>query len=96
MMIFFLGFNRHIIAKDLKNVTGSMILVVVAATILNFIGNFIYYKLLKHNGVSVISSLTSVVPLFVALLAYFAFGESLRLKQILGIAAITGGVVLIS
>lgn len=95
-MLFFIGFNRQVIIKDLPNITKPMIIIVVAATVLNFLGNFIYYKLLKHNGVSLVSSMTSVAPLFVALLAYFAFGETLKMKQMLGIAAITGGVFLIS
>ena len=96
LMLFFIGFNREIIAKDMKNITKPMILIIVAATLLNFLGNFIYYKLLKHNGVSVVTSLTSVAPLFVAMMAYVVFGESLKMKQLLGIAAITGGVYLIS
>lgn len=96
MMIFFIGYHRDIIHKDIGKITKPIILVVVGTTVFSFLANAIYYRILKHHSASLVTALTSTAPLFVALLAFVLFGESIKAKQIAGIAAIIGGISLIS
>jgi drug/metabolite transporter (DMT)-like permease len=67
-----------------------------AGVIIAFLANLLYYKILKNNHVSLVTALTSTVPLFVALMAFMSLKETLTPKQIAGISAIVGGVFLIS
>lgn len=96
LMIFFIGYYKNIIHKDIQNITKPMVLIILATTVFTFVANLLYYRILKHNGASVITALTSTGPLFVALMAFLFFGENLKPKQIAGIAAVIGGVMLIS
>lgn len=96
MMIFFIGYYKDLIHRDLKNITKPMFAIILTTTVFTFVANLLYYKILKHNGASITTALTSTGPLFVALLAFLVFGENIKPKQIAGIAAIIAGIALIS
>jgi drug/metabolite transporter (DMT)-like permease len=96
LVLVYIGYNKDLIHKDVKNLTSPLILLMMAGVIITFLANLLYYKILKHNGVSIVSALTSTVPLFVALMAFLSLKETLSPKQIAGIAAVVGGVFLIS
>lgn len=94
--LLYIGHHKELIHKEIRNTIPSVILVTLAAVVVSFAANILYFRLIKTNGVSVVSSLTSTVPLFVALLSVIVLREKIGAKAIAGIAAIVGGVVLIS
>ena len=73
-----------------------MVLAILFATIFGFLANIIYFSVIRHGEISLVTALTSTVPIFVAGLAVLILKESLGLKQIAGIAAIVGGTILLS
>jgi drug/metabolite transporter (DMT)-like permease len=73
-----------------------VVLAILAATVFGFLANILYFSLIHHGEISVITALTSTVPIFVAGLAVLILKESVGLKQIAGIAAIVGGTILLS
>jgi drug/metabolite transporter (DMT)-like permease len=96
LMLFYIGHHKELISSEIKNIIPSAILLMMAAVILNFIANVLYFRLIKANGVSIVTALTSTMPIFVALLSFMVLRENVTPKHIAGIAAVVGGVVLIS
>jgi drug/metabolite transporter (DMT)-like permease len=96
VMLLYMGHHKELISKEIRNIIPSAILLMMAAVILNFIANVLYFRLIKSNGVSIVTALTSTMPIFVALLSFIVLRENMTPKHIAGIAAIVGGVVLIS
>jgi drug/metabolite transporter (DMT)-like permease len=96
LVLLYIGYNKDLISKDVRNLTSPLILMMTAGVIIAFLANLLYYKILKNNHVSLVTALTSTVPLFVALMAFMSLKETLTPKQIAGISAIVGGVFLIS
>jgi len=96
LMLLYIGHHKELISKEIRNIIPSAILLMMAAVILNFIANVLYFRLIKANGVSIVTALTSTMPIFVALLSFMVLRENVTPKHIAGIAAVVGGVVLIS
>ncbi len=63
--------------------------------IITLIGSLFFLLALAHGAVSLIVSISSVYPGFVALLAVRFLGESISMKQVIGIAAAMAGLILI-
>lgn len=95
-MLLYIGHHKELISKELRNIIPSAILIMFAAVLLNFLANILYFKMLKTNGLSIVTALTSTMPIFVALLSFMVLRESLSAKHIAGIVAVVTGVVLIS
>ncbi|NBS67917.1 EamA family transporter [bacterium] len=96
VMLLYIGHHKELISKELRNIIPSAILIMFAAVLLNFLANILYFKMLKTNGLSIVTALTSTMPIFVALLSFMVLRESLSAKHIAGIVAVVTGVVLIS
>jgi len=96
VMLVYIGYHKELISKEIRDILPSAIFLMMAAVILNFIANVLYFRLIKANGISVVTALTSTMPIFVALLSFMILREKMTPKQFAGIAAVVGGVVLIS
>lgn len=96
LMLLYIGHHKELISSELRNMIPSAILLLFAAVVLNFIANVLYFRMIKSNGLSLITGLTAVTPVFVALLSFMVLRENLSPKHIAGIVAVVTGVVLIS
>jgi drug/metabolite transporter (DMT)-like permease len=59
-------------------------------------GIALYYYLLRHNEVTRVSTWLFLVPAFGVLLGWLFLGESIRLNEIIGIACVAAGIVLLN
>jgi len=96
LMLLYIGHHKELISSELRNMIPSAILLLFAAVVLNFIANVMYFRMIKNNGLSLITGLTAITPVFVALLSFMILREHLTPKHIAGIVAVVTGVVLIS
>lgn len=96
LTLFYIGWHKDLIQKDIRNLVAPAALAMLVAVVVGFVGNVLYFYILKHNQVSLVSAITSTAPLFVAGLSFLVLKEVLDYKQIAGIAAIVGGTVLLS
>jgi drug/metabolite transporter (DMT)-like permease len=92
----YLGWHQELVLSEIRGLVVPVILALVAAIIVGFIANIMYFSILRHNEISLVSALTGTVPLFVAGLSFLILKEALSPKQIAGIAAIVGGTILLS
>ena len=96
LTLFYIGWHKELIQKEIRGLVVPVVLVLLVGTVLGFLANILYFAIVKHHQVSVVAAITSTVPLFVAGLSVLILKEALDLKQIAGIAAIVGGTVLLS
>ena len=96
LTLFYIGWHKELIQKEIRGLVVPVVLVMLGATILGFLANIMYFSVVKHNQVSLVAAITATVPLFVAGLSVLILKEALDAKQIAGIAAIVGGTVLLS
>lgn len=96
LTLFYIGYHKEFLQKDLKNIVVPVILILLASVVLGFVANLIFFSILKHDQISVVSALTSTVPVFVAGFSFLILNESLSYKQIAGVASVVGGLVLLS
>uniref|UniRef100_A0A6C0D563 EamA domain-containing protein n=1 Tax=viral metagenome TaxID=1070528 RepID=A0A6C0D563_9ZZZZ len=61
-----------------------------------FIGNYLYYTMLKTHESSIVSALVYSAPIFTLILAHLFTNERLTMYGIIGILMVTGGILLIS
>ena len=88
--------HREFLQKDLQNIVVPVVLVLLLSIVLGFFANILFFSILKHDQISVVSALTSTVPVFVAGFSFLVLRETLSYKQIAGIASVVGGLVLLS
>jgi drug/metabolite transporter (DMT)-like permease len=96
LTLFYIGWHKELIQKEIRGLVVPVVLVMLAATVLGFLANILYFSVVKHHQVSIVAAVTATVPLFVAGLSFLILKEALDAKQIAGIAAIVGGIVLLS
>ena len=96
LTLFYIGYHREFLQKDLQNIVVPVVLVLLLSIVLGFFANILFFSILKHDQISVVSALTSTVPVFVAGFSFLVLRESLSYKQIAGIASVVGGLVLLS
>jgi drug/metabolite transporter (DMT)-like permease len=85
------------IKHDLEIINSNDILLILfESVVLVFIGNFIYYYVLKHVDANIVSALYASTPFFTLILAYAFLHEKINLYGVLGILFIVFGVVLIT
>jgi len=96
LTLLYIGWHSEHLSTELRGLAVPMVLAILAATIFGFLANVLYFSLIHHGEISVITALTSTVPIFVAALAILILKESVGLKQIAGIGAIVGGTILLS
>jgi drug/metabolite transporter (DMT)-like permease len=96
LTLLYIGWHSDHLSSELRGLAVPAVLAILAATVLGFLANMLYFGLIHHGEISTITALTSTVPVFVAGLAVLILKESLGPKQIAGIAAIVGGTILLS
>jgi drug/metabolite transporter (DMT)-like permease len=96
LTLLYIGWHSEHLSTELRGLAVPVVLAILAATVFGFLANILYFSLIHHGEISVITALTSTVPIFVAALAVLIVKESVGLKQIAGIGAIVGGTILLS
>jgi drug/metabolite transporter (DMT)-like permease len=96
LTLLYIGWHSEHLSTELRGLAVPVVLAILAATVFGFLANILYFSLIHHGEISVITALTSTVPIFVAALAVLILKESIGLKQIAGIGAIVGGTILLS
>jgi drug/metabolite transporter (DMT)-like permease len=96
LTLLYIGWHSEHLSTELRGLAVPVVLAILAATVFGFLANILYFSLIHHGEISVITALTSTVPIFVAALAVLILKESVGLKQIAGIGAIVGGTILLS
>lgn len=96
LTLFYIGYHKEFLQKDLQNIIAPSVLLLLGSVVLGFIANIIFFSILKHDQISVVSALTSTVPVFVAGFSFLILRESLSYKQIAGITSVVGGLLLLS
>jgi uncharacterized membrane protein len=81
---------------DLSNVSKRLSIILILGVFASFIANLMYYKSLHANSAPIVISLTSTVPLFVALFSFLFFGTKLTVRQYAGIFVVLYGVHLLN
>ena len=96
LTLLYIGWHSEHLSTELRGLAVPVVLAILAATVFGFLANILYFSLIHHGEISVITALTSTVPIFVAALAVLILKESVGLKQIAGSGAIVGGTILLS
>jgi drug/metabolite transporter (DMT)-like permease len=74
----------------------DILLILIQSVVVLFLGNIIYFYVLKDNNTSVITALESCSPFFTFIFAYILLNEKLNLIGVLGLTLIVLGVGCIS
>jgi uncharacterized membrane protein len=96
LTLFYIGWHREHLSSEMRGLAIPVVLSIIFATIFGFLANILYFSVIRHGQISLVTALTSTVPVFVAGLAILILKESLGPKQIAGIGAIVGGTILLS
>jgi len=88
--------NRHVIHSELSKVNYTIIIVLLIAVVASFVSTLLYHGMLQHSGSSMVTGVTSMTPIFVIVLSYILFGESLTSIQLLGSFVIVGGIYMLT
>jgi len=96
MTLLYIGWHREHLSSEWRSMAVPVILAIIFATMFGFLANILYFSVIRHGEISLVTALTSTVPIFVAILAVLILKESLGPKQIAGIGAIVGGTILLS
>ena len=96
LTLLYIGWHREHLSAEMRGLAVPVVLAILIATAFGFLANVIYFGVIRHGEISLITALTSTVPIFVAGLAVLILKESLGPKQIAGIGAIVGGTILLS
>ena len=96
MTLLYIGWHSKHLSAEWRGLAVPVVLAILAATVFGFLANVLYFSVIRHGEISLVTALTSTVPVFVAGLAVLILKESLGLKQIAGIGAIVGGTILLS
>uniref|UniRef100_A0A6C0I2T4 EamA domain-containing protein n=1 Tax=viral metagenome TaxID=1070528 RepID=A0A6C0I2T4_9ZZZZ len=76
--------------------TQDLLTLMIVPIFTAFIGNYLYYNVLKTHESSIVSALVYSAPVFTLILAHLFTNERLTLHSILGILMVSVGVILIS
>jgi drug/metabolite transporter (DMT)-like permease len=96
LTLFYFGYHSNLIIREVREVVVPIGLVLVSAAVMGFITNLIYFNIIRHNEISLVSAITSVTPLFVAGIAVLILKETLTVSQMIGIVAIVVGTILLT
>lgn len=96
MLLILVFYNRQIVIKDLNKITNHEYLWIFIATFFGvFLGNYLYYYILKQGEVAILTALMYTAPIFTLFGAYFFLNDKLSRMAIIGILLIVAGVVCI-
>lgn len=77
-------------------VSGPAVFPLLISGICLVVGTAFYYFALERNPLSLVGTLTALYPAVTVLVAVLFLGESFSFVQVIGLAMIVGGVVLVS
>lgn len=96
LLLVLVFYNRDIVIKDLNKITNHEYLWIFIATFFGvFLGNYLYYYVLKQGEVAILTALMYTAPVVTLLGAYFLLNDKLNRTAIIGILLIVTGVVCI-
>jgi len=96
LSLLFMGRHKELINKEIRVMVVPVIMLILLAVVCSFTSNYMYYKLMERNDMTVTTALISVVPIFIAIYSLFILKQSMSMKHIAGVVAVVGGVVLLS
>ena len=89
-------YNKKIIMNDLNKITTNEYLWIFIATLFGgFIGNLLYYYILKRGEAAILTALMYTAPVVTLIVAYFILKDKITPLSIIGILLIVTGVVCI-
>lgn len=89
-------YNKKIIMDDLNKITNNEYLWIFIATLFGgFIGNLLYYYILKKGEAAILTALMYTAPVVTLIAAYFILKDKITPLGIIGILLIVTGVVCI-
>ena len=94
--LFYVAYHRDTVLPELQNLAVPIILIFVGATLLSFISNILYYKLLTDHSPELVTSLVSTAPVFIIILSYVFLHQNMSNQHMAGVAAILFGTFLLS
>ena len=95
-LLFLVFYNRKVVIEDLNKITNHDYLwLFIAAFFGVFIGNILYYYVLKYGETAVLTALMYTAPIFTFIGAYFILKDKITPLAITGIFLIVAGVLCI-
>jgi len=89
--------NKSLFLHDLSTINARDIAILTIMPIfVAFIGNYLYYTMLKTHESSIISALVYSAPIFTLIIAYLFTNERLTKYGIIGILMVSIGIIMIS
>ena len=93
-MTVYLAINRKKIKQDLYLLdTKTVAFIGIATFVAVFLGNVIYFYLLKSHPAYIVTTLSFCSPLFTLALAYFFLQESVTLVGLFGVVLVVLGLI---
>jgi transporter family protein len=101
IMLLLIGTNSVIVYKDIETIIKketilSMVLLIFAASIVYFIGQYSYIESLENYKANVSTVITSSYPVITVILAYLYLSETFTYIQVLGAFFVFTGIIMIS
>ena len=96
LLLFLFLYNKKVVMDDLNKITNNEYLWIFIATLFGgFIGNLLYYYILKKGEAAVLTALMYTAPVVTLIAAYFILKDKITPLSITGILLIVAGVVCI-
>jgi transporter family protein len=101
IMLLLIGTNSVIVYKDIETIIKketilSMVLLIIAASIVYFIGQYSYIESLENYKANISTVITSSYPVITLVLAYLYLSETLTYIQVIGALFVFTGIIMIS
>lgn len=100
LMLLLIGTNSVIVYKDIETIIKKethipIILLIIAASIVYFIGQYSYIESLENYKANISTVITSSYPVITLVLAYLYLSETLTYIQVLGTLFVFTGIIMI-
>lgn len=93
LLLILVFYNRQIVFQDLNKITNNECLWIFIATLFGvFFTNYLYYYILKHGEVAILTALMYTAPIITLLGAYFFLNDKISQRSMIGILLIVIGV----
>lgn len=89
-------YHKNIIHSDISNINQNIIFIIILAVITSSLSTIIYHNMLQGNGSVMVTGITSLTPVFVALLAWLIFKENITTSMAIGILIIVIGTYILT
>jgi uncharacterized membrane protein len=95
-MLGYMLYNKDVIMTDYVNISSLFVIILITAGLLSVIQTLTYHHAISTYTPSVVHSLMSLTPVLVAVMSFLILGDNITQKQIIGIAIIVFGSIIIS